>query len=257
MNTKIFPTFDLAIRDAGRALKHQGMKVDTGHWQGVETQGKPDLATIEVLNHCFSAPISPSKAALQADIKPNLPWAEDHFHERIGGVPLNPGVQWENWPYSAGQGPAANRFRTEDGQFTHTYMERIWTPSLQGIRYEYGNASNLIELMVAHPNTRQAFLPIWFPEDTGAVHGGRVPCTLGYHFMQRNGYLHMWYPIRACDFVRHFRDDIYMACRFSHWLIDQLRLADSNWDSVQLGVLNMEIYSLHIFAGEAHILEDY
>ena len=67
---------------------------------------------------------------------------------------------------------------------------------------DYGDLDDVVTLLTNDPLTRQAFLPMWFPEDTGVVHGTRVPCSLGYHFMQRDGRLSITYYIRSCDIVR-------------------------------------------------------
>jgi thymidylate synthase len=148
-------------------------------------------------------------------------------------------------------------------KFTHTYMERFWpkvaTDGLnpvknRGIRYELGDFRDVINLLKNEPFTRQAFLPIWFPEDTGAVHGGRVPCTLGYHFIRRHNYLHLIYYIRSCDFFRHFNDDVYMACRLVHYIIRQL-FEEGSWANVSPGTITMHITSLHIFNQEKGRLE--
>jgi thymidylate synthase len=93
--------------------------------------------------------------------------------------------------------------------------------SIQGIRYEYGDLDDVVNLLYEHPFTRQATFPIFFPEDTGAVHGGRIPCTLHYHFLRRGDSLHLWYAIRSCDAVRHFRDDVYMATRLCQWVTER------------------------------------
>jgi thymidylate synthase len=79
----------------------------------------------------------------------------------------------------------------------------------------------VIDLLRDRPTTRQAFIPIWFPEDTGAHHGERVPCTLGYHLMARDGRLKIVYYMRSCDFLRHFRDDVYMAGRLCQWVCER------------------------------------
>ena len=129
---------------------------------------------------------------------------------------------------------------------------------MEGIRYEYGDFGDVIDLLQREPFTRQAFLPMWFPEDTGSVHGERVPCTIGYHFMRRGNYLHIVYYIRSCDYLRHFRDDIYMACRKLHWVLDTLKERDpERWGEVTPGYYAMHITSLHCFnkekIGRAHV----
>lgn len=261
-----YRTFTDAIEVTKQTLKKYGTNVPVGHWQGVDVKGKPDMMCYEVMNHSFTALISPDIDELKRQIQPNIPWADDHFLERVGGQGINPGVQYANWPYYVNK--ANDKFRTEgEGKFSHSYMERIWpndteelgNETMHGIRYRYGDLEDVVNLLKREPFTRQAYLPIWFPEDTGSVHGGRVPCTLGYHFMMRDNELHIWYPIRACDYIRHFRDDIYLACRLLLWVLDRLKMRDEGfdqvlWQNVKPGKLTMQIYSLHVFAAEVHML---
>ena len=112
--------------------------------------------------------------------------------------------------------------------------------------------SGIVELMAREPLTRQAYLPLFWPEDTGRK--GRVMCSLGYHWIMRNGLLHVHYPIRSCDFYRHFRDDIYLAVRLTIWLLQQLQALNPVWQKVSLGYYSMWIGSLHIFVNDAKIL---
>ena len=196
----------------------------------------------EALFQQFRAVVPDNLDRLRGAIKPNLPWADDHFKERVSGWPLNPGETWKNWPWAL----AADKHRTEGECFSHTYMERFWAAKTDGhgIRYPYGDLGSLVELLRREPNTRQAYLPVFFPEDTGAIHGGRIPCTLGYHFIQRGGYLHMSYYIRSCDLYRHFRDDVYLAAKLLLWVRDQV---NPNWTP---GWLRMDIGSLHCFVND-------
>ena len=125
-----------------------------------------------------------------------------------------------------------------------------------GIRYNYGDFGDVIDLLQREPFTRQAFLPMWFPEDTGSVHGERVPCTIGYHFMRRGNYLPIVYYIRSCDYLRHFRDDIYMACRKLMWVLETLKERDpERWEDVVPGYYAMHITSLHCFNKEKGVLK--
>lgn len=244
----------LEIQKAAKALKERSILVNTGTWQSVDISNKPDMWTYEILNYMVRAQIiDDSIEALASDIKPNLPWAEDHFQERIGGKPLNPGVQWANWPW----GHSANKFRNEEGgKFSHTYMERLWPKFADnaeacrtGIRYRVGDLNDVVDLLLKTPNTRQAYLPIWFPEDTGNSQV-RVPCTLGYHFIHRNGFFHMTYYIRSCDFYRHFQDDIYLAVRLMSWVLAELQKASTEWQGVKLGLFTMHIVSFHLFVND-------
>lgn len=264
MSTPHFETLSEAITSTRSLLLTQGKTVETQRWQGLDIAGDPNLASFEYMNHSFTAPIPPTIAEMKREIRPNLPWADDHFMERVGGLPINPGEQYKNWPFYREGSDRDQSFRAQGGKFTHNYMERIWpkfagdnnsTTPHQGIRYAYGDFNDVINLLAEDPFTRQAYLPIWFPEDTGAVHRGRVPCTIGYQFLRRGNFLHIFYPIRACDYIRHFRDDIYFACRMVDWALARLKeKSEERWGQVQPGRLTMHIWSLHIFVGDIPIL---
>lgn len=276
-----FPTFVEAIDFAERQLMVYGQEIDPGRWQGVSTAGRPDMVTRELMNLVLDVPVRrrmekdeffvKTIEQLAEEIKPNLPWADDHFLERVSGVPSNPGVQFENWPWWHGQ--SATAMAEGEQVFDHTYQERFWPKHAEpgegyphyytggtnrGIRYEYGDLDDVVNMLFKDPLTRQATFPIFFPEDTGALHGGRIPCTLHYHFLLRNNQLHLWYPIRSCDFVRHFRDDLYMACRLMLWMINALVDKELHsdkeqvWVDVTPGPLHFTAYSFHIHKGDMH-----
>lgn len=278
----LYPNFMGAIADTATALKTRSQLVHTDKWQGVDISKKPEMATHELLHHSLHVRLNGIEdlETYRLDIEPNLPWADDHFLERVGGAPINPGVEWANWPY----GNSAKAFLDGTGQFNHNYMERYWpkyaglyvggptrTPDdwrsaathfqpeanpRKGVRYNYGDLNDVVSLMARDPLTRQAFLPVWFPEDTGG-NNGRAPCTLGYHFIMRDGELDVTYYIRSCDYVRHFRDDIYLTVRLLLWVLDKLRHDDESrapqfrrWAAVKPGRFIMHITSLHLFRND-------
>lgn len=279
---RLFSDFDKAIHNIITLMHTDSMLVPPSYWQSTDVSNKPEMATYEMQNICFTVMMTDYGIdRLVKEIQPSMPWAEAHFLERVCGEPLNPGKTWEQWPWAL----KADSFRDGDGQFNHNYMERyfprwagktrdgsvknwdwsncapqtydeerddvtIHTPN-RGIRHQYGDLLDVVDLFIKDPLTRQAFLPIFFPEDTGVVHGGRVPCTLGYHFTRRNSRLHVNYFIRSCDLLRHFRDDIYLTARLNLWLIDQLKAKDpGNWDDVLPGNFTMFITSLHMFRND-------
>ena len=276
----------LNFRDAIRywtdLLLSDGIEVDAGHWQGVATKGRPDLVTRELTNVSFTCPVldltapilpkSPEAmvAQLRDTIKPNLPWADEHFAERVSRVPSNPGEAYKSWPWWRGQ----NDKTMEEGKFSHTYQERFWpkeaseghrewgTNPLHGVRYDYGDLDDLVDQLARWPLGRQAYLPIFFPEDTGNVHGGRLPCTLGYHFLVRERQINMWYFIRSCDAVRHFRDDLYLAARLLVWVLDELQTnhhdvtANISWRDIRPGYFTFVCPSLHYHRGDEHHIKN-
>lgn len=271
---KKFWKFNDAIAWTKKTMYDYCYEVHTEKWQGKEIKEDSKYRMIEILNHSFSCAISPDIKELVEQIEPNLPWADDHFEERVGGIPLNPPPSHNWWPFAQKNNEEFGGTTT----FSHTYPERMWPKfggeafddmgiktneeyskeygNHLGLRYHYGDLADVLDLMEKEPFTRQAFLPIWFPEDTGVVHGGRVPCTIGYHFIRRFNYLHIVYYIRSCDFFRHFRDDIYLACRKALWVIDELKKRNPDeWNDVLPGMLTMHITSLHAFQHEKILLK--
>lgn len=265
--------FASVIKQIRRDFEELSSLVHTERWQGMDISEKPEMATWELLNHSFSMYLGSTDVKRWADkIEPNLPWADDHFLERVGGEPLNPGVEWARWPYAR----SADRFR-DQGQFTHSYMERYWPklagyteggllkdkcsetlemlPVRQGVRYQWGDLNDVVNQLGKEPFTRQAILPVWFPEDTGVLHGGRVPCSIAYHFIRRGPAIHVVYYLRSCDFVRHFRDDVYLTIRLLLWILDELKQRyPENWGATVPGIYTMHMTSLHIFYNDYRAL---
>jgi hypothetical protein len=66
--------------------------------------------------------------------------------------------------------------------------------------------------------------------------------------------------MRACDFARHFHNDVYLAARLLQWVCDQLAFREGPDDhivpekSLMPGHLNMTISNLHLFRGDAEKL---
>lgn len=382
------PNFAQLIDETQSAIQVHAQEVSTDRWQGWDIKGRPDYITYELLNYSCHVPLLfEGISQYKAQIQPNLPWADNHFYERVCGQPINPGTEWANWPW----GGSANKHRVdkkgpeigdhdwaylaalidadgsitirEDGKphivihqvdkeylrkiqmrfgvgqlrdqdnnsglsdkqylrwqisarddlkwvlsnvlrhiklkrpqaieafnnipdadmrlvgnrhreptFNHNYMQRFWPKfagmtdggSLDkgeielydlkphfGIYHEYGDLNDLVNYLIKEPTTRQAYIPLFFPEDTGFGDGGRKPCTLGYQFIVRNKQLHIYYPMRSCDFVRHFRDDIYLGVRLLLWVLEKCRAADPDtWNDVRPGSYSMHCTSLHIFTND-------
>ena len=283
------------IQKAYDAVRDRGVIVQPSRWQSMDVSKRPEATTLELLNHTLRFQMTEDLDHLRKAVAPNLPWADDHFLERVCGVPLNPGETWRWWPWgnSAANFRRASVFgegatKLPDGSnepgFDHSYMERMWAKAANldndgiveggrfysekvhhGIRYAYGDANDVIDHLAKHPDSRQAYLPIWFPEDTGKT-DVRVPCTLGYHFIHRHGYLHCTYYIRSCDLYRHFRDDVYLTARLQLWVLDQLRQKPGvtlstnppqhafDWKSIKPGLFTMHIVSLHAFVNDCRLL---
>lgn len=233
-----------------------------GKWQSLDISQSSAHATYELLNVQFQYQMPQSRVWAQEYIDPDLPWAENHFLERVGGKPINPGVEHANWPYHAGK----VELHQHGGKYDHNYMERFWPKTLRyeyyngdpiedlenfnftGYRFSVGDLNDVIQQLQADSGTRQAYLPVWFPEDTGATEGQRVPCTLGYHFIIRDSTLFVSYNLRSCEIYRHFTNDIYMAVRLAQHVGYQV-------GNLRMGKLTTNIVSLHGFVGDKDKIE--
>ena len=244
-------SFDTMYASMAQDVLSSGL-TDVGEWQA---QKGVNGETLEVTHARVEVPISPLIVDWQWLTRCNLPWAEDHFLERTSGLPMNPPPSEAYWPYAV-QGNAEHK---AGEKFSHTYPERFWPRyarwdgrQIRGIRFRYGDYTDLAGVLQDNPHTRQAYLPIWFPEDiAAAVEGQRVPCSLGYHFLVRRGKMDVEYHIRSCDMVRHFRDDVYMAGRLVHDLLRLTRI------DAEPGKLVMNIGSLHAFPPDVYGLEQF
>lgn len=237
-----------------------------GKWQQLDISKSSVHATYELMNTTLWYQMPQSSVFAEISIEPDLPWAENHFQERVGGEPINPGVEHANWPYHANGAD----LHIKGGKYDHNYMERIWPKKLTrdrvlgngkwwrepfiGYRFNVGDLQDVVKQLRDEPGTRQAYLPIWFPEDTGATSGQRVPCSLGYHFIIREGVLHCQYNLRSCEIYRHFTNDIYMAVRLAQWVAERVS-EDSDLD-VSVGQLTTHIVSLHGFVGDTAKIEE-
>lgn len=256
------------IPNVGRWIIQQGERVEVPTWQALDVRDKPQGATIELQDVCFTYDIPVTPSSLKLTIKPSDPWAENQFKERVAG-PANPGETFKEWPWYHGNVEQ----HKEQGRFSHTYMDRYWPngevnpPAHLAANGQlavmapgsFGNLDDVVNLLANEPTTRQAYLPVWFPFDTGAVHHERVPCSLGYLFLMRENKLNITYYIRSCDFIRHFRDDVYMTARLCQWMKqevanriagDEPMQATNEWDHIKPGRLTMHIGSLHVFEGD-------
>lgn len=257
--------------------------IHTGEWQAMDTSGSKLHGTHELED------VSLVWDQLPDDLDTIIPaidheWADEHFFERVSGIPHNPAPSHLRWPYAVGNNarhmsptndPGDSSPGVEIPRFDHTYPERFWpqhaghrhtdedkwsdspfriNPDIcggtTGVRFHYGDLGDVVDLLARSPLTRQAYLPVWFPEDTGATVGQRVPCTLGYHFMQRRGKLSCRYYIRSCDVYRHLSNDVYLAAMLTRWICRRVREVTDQKIRFNPGSMTMHVSSLHAFVAD-------
>lgn len=241
-----------AINQTIKKVVSMGFESPAGIWQGVDSF--KDMNMKVIINENFSVPI-PLHKDLMEHTAADEEWVNMHFAERVSGIPSNPGSSFRIWPYANFKNKGDAFKNTEDEKFSHTYMERFWPKHANdkfqsGIRFNYGDLHDVITQLNDNPLSRQAYLPIFFPEDTGATEGQRVPCTLGYHFFIWDNRLHINYYIRSCDIYRHFRNDMYFTAMLAHWVLLKLEVP-----GLKMGTMNIMIANLHVFVNDIYNLE--
>lgn len=92
--------------------------------------------------------------------------------------------------------------------------------------------------LVEDPDTRRAIIELWNPARDHRGHRD-VPCTLGYHFLLREGRLEMHTRMRSQDLWLGFCYDIF-AATVLHELM-------AGWVGAELGDYHHHVTSLHLY----------
>ena len=97
---RAFGNFKDVIEWTSEKMYDSCYEVHTEKWQGKDIKQDDRFAMIEILNHSFTCQVSPDLDVLREQIRPNVAWADEHFQERVGGIPLNPPPSHQRWPYA-------------------------------------------------------------------------------------------------------------------------------------------------------------
>ena len=192
---RIFEDFIAADKEIKREVSHNGVVYSSETYQDKDVRGDDDFLTKELMGYTFMVR-NPDIEAYTAYKGLNKEWIEADFAERIGGGLDNPGEAWklrrEMW----------EPFLEKDGKFSYSYPERIG---------EQPRA--VIELLKKNPTSRHGFITIYDPSIDNARRDGtrRVPCSMWYYALIREGELTLIYNIRSNDYNGHFPYDLVLA----------------------------------------------
>jgi len=221
------------VSESLRDLSEMGTLVKPKSYQNKVVEGDERFYTKELRNYVYSLTRLPDKENLFLFEK-TLEWAQAEFIERIRfSGDINPGTAWKLRP------DIWKQFLV-DGKFDYSYNERLnWNNNLFRIEAE----------LKRNPDTRQAWLPIFFPEDV-EFYGGvkRIPCSLGYFFMVREGKLNLTYIQRSADAVKHFGNDVFLAFKMLEYMARRV--------GVEPDMLTHHIFSLHAYKKDWGVLEE-
>ncbi len=221
--SRIFENCKEAINEIERDIMEMGVLVHPHSMQNKIVKDNDDFSTLEVQNYSFSILNTKDKDDIIS--KDSKKWVFKEFQERVSTVEkLNPGTAWtlrkEVW----------EEFLNKKGEFCYSYHDRM---------NGYEQINFCIKELKKNPDTRQAIVHVHYPQDTSWMQKRRIPCSIYYQFMIRNGKLDVIYNMRSSDFYSHFKNDI--------WLADELRKWIAKEVGVETGIFHMNVGSLHAY----------
>lgn len=231
---RIFSDAVEMIKEVERDLFEMGTRYQSKTVQDQSVADNPDFQTIELCGYAYMLTdfdkISLEKAIEHTGYAP-IDWVREEAHERIHGSqiigePLNPGYAWR-----------LNKKLWEpflrNGVFSYSYAER-WKEQIPYIIHE----------LKEKPETRQAVLTMYDRHQDMMNWGGkdRVPCSLTYQFILREGKLVCIYNQRSCDFIKFLAADVYFTVALMNHIAMEI--------GVECGQFIHFLGSLHAFAGD-------
>lgn len=218
---RIYTNAQEMVEEVKRDLAEMGIVVRPATMQDKYVKGNPDYETKELQNYSYCL----LNARSQDIPGVTQPWADAEFKERVtdpwerysDGEPLIESISFPNF-INPGE---AWKLREEvwseymhDGKLAYTYNELLWNND---------QLTKIMNRLKEDPDSRQLWISLWNPDKDPDFLGGisRVPCSLGYGLQVRDGKLNLHYVMRSCDFVTHFRNDVYLAIKFLEWVAEK------------------------------------
>lgn len=220
-----------AVREVEREMWEMSIRVPIESMQDKVVAGDPELGMTRELR-AYGFTILPPQANRDKMVQYLFPgnavleYCRAEHKDRISGQVLNPGNSYM----------VRNQVWSEflhDGQFAYTYSERI-TPQL----------NRVIEELRVRPGTRQAIIEIHNNEIDLDRMGGkaRIPCSMYYQLLRREGKLDLIYTMRSCDFLTHAPVDWWLAMAMQEHIAWAL--------AIPVGNFTYFTGSLHAYARE-------
>ena len=237
---RIFTHPGEAVKEIERDLFEMGIDVHPQTMQDKDVADNEDFKTKEVRAYGYKLAKFEWVLHLEAAViaymfkeistaSQIMAYIEIEHQERWSGAMMNPGTSWlerkDVWDNFI-----INDADSDKKRFHYTYSERF---ACQIVR--------IVDELIARPDTRQAIMTIHSnhnaycsgiganivepSQDFRYMGGkGRIPCSMYYQFMIREGHVDLIYTMRSCDFLTHFPIDMMLALRAQKWMADKLEL---------------------------------
>jgi len=225
---RIFGTCSEAVKEIERDLYVRGRLVHPERMQNKDVKDKDAFVTKELTCYPFSILSGHDRDVMLRYFKIPKEYVVQEWRDRMGGLAtqgLNPGEAWKIMP------SVWKQYLNKDGTFDYTYSERF---------YGHRQPQNVVEELQKHPNSRQGIVSIYDQSyDSFRIGKKRIPCSMYYQFLVREGKVNIVYTMRSCDFLTHFGADVWLAFEFQNWMCEEL--------GREPGMLTMFIGSLHVY----------
>lgn len=237
------------VSEIRRDVYEMGSIVKPKSMQNKNIEGDINYETKEILNYSYCLQTLGNEKMLFID-PVSQEWCNAEFKERVDPRGLNPGEAWklrkEVWEEFLVTNSCGLR------EFDYSYGSRLnqvpFKPNKYFSKEGPGILVRIIQELAKNPDTRQAILGIWNPvKDTSRIGGiKRVPCSMYYQVIIRNGMVHLIYNQRSCDVVTHFGNDVYLAWKLKEYIKDNVKKLAPDMD-LKSGYLYHNIASLHAY----------
>ena len=142
---------------------------------------------------------------------------------------VNPGHAWEEYPERWWHS------LNKDMKMDYSYNTRMnW----------YYQFDRVVGELNRDPNTRQAYISIYYPDDTTKIGGDtRIPCIVGYQFdVDEDKSLNMTVNMRSCDLENCLRNDIYLAAVLLYKVYLSCLGKINNCGTITFAINNLHMY---------------
>ena len=218
-----------ALRETERDLWEMGITTHPASMQSKRVVGNEDYATKELRAYGFQ--MSGRGLLSMTDIRGLIAYLfpkdqvesvfnyiQREFTDRFqSATPSNPGNSFRARP------DIWNEFLRPDGTFHYTYSERIvpqFVAVIDRLKSDLDSRQGIIQIFDAldrvsrykNADTSEREYRWELGQDQLFASGvGRIPCSMYYQLMVREGKLDLIYTMRSCDFLTHFVVDFVLA----------------------------------------------
>jgi thymidylate synthase len=237
------------MKETERELWEMGIDVHPQSMQDKMIADEPGFMTKEVTGYSF-------KIVEWSWSRHDIRTALQHFWSGKSVEPI--------WNYICAELDDRTASEPTNPGRSYLHRESVWTEFLHTGKFAYTYSERIIPQLVwivqelrKNPETRQAIINIhsnikpmtsYSQDSKRAVvtsvdlknrgGGGRIPCSMYYQFLIREGQLECIYTMRSCDLLTHFPIDVSLALGLRKIVADQIGISDKGMFTYFAGSLH-------------------